>query len=459
MKRLFILMVAFSAFFITLPAQNNRNEVIVKAFSDSLQNLSASYKAYYRMWEDMDEAAVKWVRPNPDFYKLFVPPTYYLAPVRQVFSFEWEPGVPLSMNACDSIAMAKPDTLPQFVVPNLEKSVVVERWVNRILMNYYLEHPENVVGNELYFADVKALDDLKIGDMVRQEDMKTYMRVKNPVEKANAENELLIMKPNFWKYSGTGSIHFTQHGISDNWYQGGESTNALVSELKLTANYDDKQRVQFENVLEMKLGFITAPSDTVHHYKTNADLFRLYSKLGVKAFERWFYTLSAELKTQFFPNYRTNTNDMISNFLSPLQLKVLVGMDYKLVKKKINLSVITAPLSYQFVYLKNKNLVNPSSFNVEKGRSSVSLYGSEVKATLDWKIASNISLNSKFNYFTTFEKVIANWENTVEFKLNRYLSTKLFVHARYDDGVRLNEENDTYFQFKEMLTFGLTYTW
>ena len=89
----------------------------------------------------------------------------------------------------------------------------------------------------------------------------------------------------------------------------------------------------------------------------------------------------------------------------------------------------------------------------------VILYGSEVKATLDWKIASNISLNSKFNYFTTFEKVIANWENTVEFKLNRYLSTKLFVHARYDDGVRLNEENDTYFQFKEMLTFGLTYTW
>ena len=64
-----------------------------------------------------------------------------------------------------------------------------------------------------------------------------------------------------------------------------------------------------------------------------------------------------------------------------------------------------------------------------------------------------------FEYFTTYDKVVASWENTFEFKLNRYLSTKLFLHGRYDDGVTLSEDNDTYFQFKEMLTFGLSYSW
>ena len=61
--------------------------------------------------------------------------------------------------------------------------------------------------------------------------------------------------------------------------------------------------------------------------------------------------------------------------------------------------------------------------------------------------------------FTTYEKVTANLENTLEFKVSRHLTTKLFLHARFDDGVTLTEKNRTYFQFKEMLTFGLAYTW
>ena len=118
-----------------------------------------------------------------------------------------------------------------------------------------------------------------------------------------------------------------------------------------------------------------------------------------------------------------------------------------------------APFSYTFVYISNDDIVNPSSFNVEPGHTSANLFGSKITANLDWKIAKNISYLTKLEYFTTYDKVIASWENTFNFQLNRYLSTKLFIHARYDDGVTLTEENDTYFQLKEMLTFGLSYTW
>ena len=118
-----------------------------------------------------------------------------------------------------------------------------------------------------------------------------------------------------------------------------------------------------------------------------------------------------------------------------------------------------APFSYTFVYISNDDIVNPSSFNVEPGHSSANLFGSEITANVDWKIKDNILYVTKFNYFTTYDKVIMNWENTVEFKLNRYLSTKIFFHLRYDDGVTLTEENDSYFQVKEMLTFGLSYSW
>lgn len=443
-----------------LSAQNATNKQVMTAFSDTLKDMSASYFAYYRLWEDLDIPAPKWVKPNPDYYKLFVPPTYYVAPIEQEFEFAWEPAEYLGMNACDSVYMSKPDSIQLYEVPDMEESAAVDRWINRILLRYYLEHPERVMGNELYFADVKSLDDIQVVNPVpREEKMKSYMQVDNPLEQTNSATELVIFKPNFWKKTANASVQFFQNAISDNWYQGGESTNSLLAELKLTANYDDRQKVQFENSLEIKLGFITAPSDTMHTWKTNADLFRLNSKLGVRAIKNLYYTVAAQFKTQFFPNYKTNTNDMISNFFSPAQFDLSLGMDYKLDKGKYKLSIMGAPLSYTFVYLKNDNLVNPSSFNVDAGRSSANLFGSKITANLDWKIRPNISYLTKLEYFTTYESVTISWENTFEFKLNRYLSTKLFLHPRFDDAVKLTEDNDTYFQIKEMLSFGLSYSW
>jgi len=431
----------------------------MKNFTDSLRELSASYFAYHRMWDDLDAPGPRGVKLKSDYYKLFVPPTFYFAPVEQAFAIDWEPNDYLGMTACDSLYQAREIPNLIYEIADMQKSAAVDRWINKLLLRYYMEYPEQVVGNEMYFADAILLDDVQVVNAPRQEKMKNYMQVVNPVEKANAENAFKVLKPNFWKKSAAASMQFSQHGISDNWYQGGESTNALLAETKLVANYDDRQGVQFENSLELKVGFITAPSDTVHSWKTNADLFRLNSKLGVRAVKNLYYSLSGELKTQFFSNYKTNTNDLISSFLSPVQLKFSLGMDYKLDRAKYKLSLMAAPLSYTFVYINDDDIINPSSFNVDAGHSSANLFGSEVTANLTWKIAKNISWVSKFEYFTTYEKVIGNWENTFEFQLNRYLSTKFFLHTRFDDGVTLTEENTTYFQFKERLTFGLSYTW
>ena len=431
----------------------------MKNFTDSLRELSASYFAYHRMWDDLDAPGPpKSMKLKSDYYKLFVPPTYYNAPVEQALAIEWEPSNHLGMTACDSLIQAKGNQVLVYEIPDMQTTAAVDRWVNKILLGYYLEHPNQVIGNEMYFADAILLDDVQVINAPRQEKMKNYMQVVNPVEKASAD-AFKVLKPNFWKKSAAASVQFSQYGISDNWYQGGESTNALLAETKLVANYDDRQKVQFENSLELKIGFITAPSDTVHTWKTNADLLRLYSKLGIQAVKNLFYTIDAKLSTQFFPNYKTNTNDLVSAFLSPVQFETSIGMDFKLDKSKYKLSLMGAPFSYTFVYIKNDDIVNPSSFNVEPGHTSANLFGSKITANLDWKIAKDISYVTKLEYFTTYDKVIANWENTFNFQLNRYLSTKLFIHLRYDDGVTLTEENKSYFQLKEMLTFGLSYTW
>jgi hypothetical protein len=78
---------------------------------------------------------------------------------------------------------------------------------------------------------------------------------------------------------------------------------------------------------------------------------------------------------------------------------------------------------------------------------------------MTWTIVKNVKWESKLEYFTTYDTSIANWENTFDFALSRYLSTKVFVHVRYDDGVAISDANTSHFQLQEMLTFGLNYTW
>ena len=77
----------------------------------------------------------------------------------------------------------------------------------------------------------------------------------------------------------------------------------------------------------------------------------------------------------------------------------------------------------------------------------------------DYKITKDISYKTRFYYFTgRYEYVQMDWENTLNFQVSKYISTKLFFHTRFDDLVE-PAENWKYMQFKQYLMLGLNYTW
>lgn len=143
--------------------------------------------------------------------------------------------------------------------------------------------------------------------------------------------------------------------------------------------------------------------------------------------------------------------------MTPTELKLGLGMDYKLSEKKINLSVLLSPLSYNFTYLADRD-VDPTAFGVKAGQNKLSEIGSRLQVNYTWTIIPAIIWESRFSYFTNYKRVESEWENTFNFVLNRYLSTKLFVHARYDDSSK-PEDGSGYFQLKELLSFGINYKW
>ncbi len=389
------------------------------------------YKTYFADTYEADSIAPTAIYVSPDSmsqdsYRLFLPLMYYN-------------DVPTDEE------LISQDSISQY------------SWNKVVLRNIYREHPELIKYSKKYIEDLPEYRDY----IAVENKKKTEARIANLFKPELAPNDVVdkdvdIHKPNFWTYLGEGSLQFTQNYISENWYKGGENSNRLLGSLKLQANYNDKQKIEWENMFEANLGFATVPSDTVHQYNVSTNLIRLTSKFGVQASKHWYYTANSEFSTQLVRNYQKNTDQLLSAFMSPADFYISLGMDYKLEKKKYNLSVAILPASWNYRWVSTDD-IDETKYGLSQGENSLSTIGSTLKSTLTWEILPYIKLDSRFNYFTNYQKVEVSWENTFNLILNKHLSTKLFVHGRFDDGV--TKVDNTYFQLNELLSFGINYQW
>lgn len=373
-------------------------------------------------------AAQKTDSVSGRYYKLFAPLTFYHSVAGSRLS----------------IASSNPDE--------------VNEAIDQALMHIYLNRPDLVQVTQTeqnesgtIRQDLIEQPVVQVVEMVKQAEPMPDMPEAEPVE-------VVIEKPKFWKYKGDGYLQFMQNYVSDNWYKGGESNYAAVSRLTLEANYDNKQKWKWENRLEMKLGFQTSPSDTVHKFKANEDLLRLTSKVGLEAAKNWYYTLQMIAYTQFSRGFKANNVKTFSDFMSPFNLSLGLGMDYKVeaFNKRLTGTVNFSPLAINYRYVARTALA--SSFGVETDRHTHSQtnFGSQLTASLDWKINDNVSWRTRLYGFTSYHRTELEWENTFTLKVSKYISANLFLFPRFDDGNNWDDELG-YWQFKEYSSLGFSY--
>ncbi len=282
----------------------------------------------------------------------------------------------------------------------------------------------------------------------------------------------------YWRSAFESAIQFSQNYISPNWHKGGASNLNLFTKNHLKYDYN-KDKIQFTNELELKVSFYNAPNDTIRKYKIGEDLLRYHTNFGYKAFNKWYYTLDGEFKTQMFKNYKENEDMVQAAFLAPFSINLGIGMKYDLTKqfkknkhKKLTLSVNLAPASYTFMYsIKKDSLMDLARHGFEEridppvGRDenrfkhALSRFGSTIRADMTMNFNRNISWQSRVYYFTTYENVVAEFENTLVMAITRHFSTRIYAHIRYDDSVAKNPDFDSHFQINQMLSFGFNYKW
>jgi hypothetical protein len=438
------LLFAIIIFPVTLKAQENMTEKKRDTLSTPL------YREYFDPLDSLYMLSAPVLKPDPDYYRLFVPLTFYNAPIKQISEMKWQ------FQLCSNTLPDLTSKYLPFDINKFNKTERINKMVNLILIKLYVNRPDLVVNTEEQImsrsyrkAEIEISPRISVIALFKPDVVKENVGTVN----------IIIRKPNFWYRGGNGSFQMTQNYISKNWYKGGESINSMIGDLQLFANYNDKEKLQIENLLEMKVNINTVSSqlDTMRIYRINSDMLRLSSKIGLQAFSEWYYTVSGEFNTQLFRNYTVNSNNLISTFMSPANITISVGMDYKLKKEDMNFSIVISPFSYNWRYVGNDD-VDETKFGLKKGKYSLDDFGSKLQSTLQWTIVPTITLNSQLYYFTNYKKVEAEWENTINFVLNRYISTKLFVLYRYDDGIQ-RIKNYGYLQSNELFSFGLNYKW
>lgn len=343
----------------------------------------------------------------------------------------------------------------------LQNSNAHQMSIDRSLMSIYIKHPEWIIDTEQRLSEEGGIEYKPNKPIVNDEEMTSHAEeVVIPKNQTNISEPvtLVTVRPNFWLYAGDYSLQFLQNYVSDNWYKGGGSNYSMIGAATLQANYNDKEKIKWDNKLEMKLGMQSSQGDTLHNYKSSEDLIRLTSKLGVQATKKWYYTLQAIASTQFTHGYKANDQTVYSDFMSPLNVNLSLGMDYKVewLDKRLTGTVNISPIAGNFKYVDRLSLAK--KYGIDEGKHSLWDLGSTFTTDLSWAISDLIKWKTRLYAYTTYHRAEVEWENTVTFQLSKYISTQVFVYPRFDDSAKKRNSKYGYFQLKEYWSLGFNYS-
>lgn len=333
---------------------------------------------------------------------------------------------------------------------------VVSDAIDQALLNIYLNRPDLVKATETELQESGEI--IKDFEQPIVNKVELVEKVEEPVIDVPEDipTEVMVQKPKFWTKKGDGFLQFMQNYVSGNWYKGGESNYSAVGSLTLEANYDNKNKWKWDNKLELKLGFLRSRTDSLHKFKANEDLIRYTGKVGLEAAKNWYYTLQVLTYTQFTQGLKSNDPKVYSDFMSPFNFNIGLGMDYKVEtkNKKLTGTINFSPIAVNYRYVGRLEL--GPSYGLKEGDHSLLDFGSQLTADLVWKMNDVVTWKSRFYAFTSYKRAEVEWENTFELRVSKYISANLFLFPRFDDA-GTKDDDLGYLQFKEYSSVGFTY--
>ena len=256
-----------------------------------------------------------------------------------------------------------------------------------------------------------------------------------------------------WRREATLMAQITQNYVTPNWYQGGSSSFAALGIAKGQISYIS-ERFTWENFGEWRIGGSTISADSLHKVNTTDDMLRLYTKANYRIVPTLFASVSGEIETRLFPTYKSNSKSLKSGPFSPLRFNAALGIDWKPVK---GLSVSVSPFSYKVTHIMDTARVAVKDYGLDPGQQTLHTIGSSVRVEYVWKPVREVSLETRFYFYTNYHHVEIDLEANCDFIINRFLSARLMLHPRYDSSVIMEGDSRARIQFRELLSLGFAH--
>lgn len=258
-----------------------------------------------------------------------------------------------------------------------------------------------------------------------------------------------------WTYEGNLAMQFSQYYVTDNWYKGGTPNATLLSILEYSVIYR-KNRFMWDNNFDIKIGFYNTEVDTIRAFRVNNDLFDVTTMVD---YQTWFskkvyYSAAVNFRTSFFTGYKkTNSDEVVSAFLSPTRMFFSLGMECRYNNKT---SIRISPLAYKLLFSIDDR-IKPEHVGLDSTETYVTYPGCLLQAKIDWKVSKEINFQSNVDFFSSYKgkNIEFDWEVVGKFAINRYLGTRLSLIMRYDNTPK---DEDIKVQIQEQLSFGFNYT-
>ena len=325
-----------------------------------LDTVSVLYEKYFGVLNYLNDPATpeRYIAYNPDYYRLFVPTTYYYAPMERLSQVNW------TFQKQDTVPAMTKELLPFDTLSFLSKENA-NRVVDRVMMNTYVNRPDLVEMTEKEIKKTKVFKD-NIEKEVSSKPSVAKLFAQEKIIGVKEDAEVVIQKPNWWVTGGNGSLQITQNYISDNWYKGGESTNALLANLQLFANYNDKEKelvktkkealfISIEKLNDIKevelevttfkneiqnhhqalLEAITLATNTIQNANSSTDEAKEYCEQILEDIKKAGSLAEIEIIMADFDQTLTNLNNKASNCTCNdasfiyIFLSILINLSYK----------------------------------------------------------------------------------------------------------------------------------
>jgi hypothetical protein len=248
-----------------------------------------------------------------------------------------------------------------------------------------------------------------------------------------------------WVLGGGLGIDFAQLAFYQPRVGAGANRIGFGGLSNFYANYK-KDKIAWSNNASLQLaaqriGGRNSPFDK------NIDIFRGASRFGYRPNEegKFFGAIEGNFQTLLLPTYEgnilrpDNNVPLIAKFLSPVQVVVSAGIDYK---HNENLSIFFAPASFKMIYVGDDNIAALTVHGNREGTNSFIAMGTTLKGIynnkfLNEKLSWTAVLDLFSNYLENPQNIDVLWTNELGWTIFKNFSLNIVTELFYDDDVKV----------------------